>query len=91
MKKVNKKVIVFFLFFLVAFMPLAQADEYVLNDLINKLNINKTELKTNVFSRELNSYPENEINFKNISIKEHQEAEYGNDCACNFFNIAHFS
>jgi len=70
MKKVNKKVIVFFLFFLVAFMPLAQADEYVLNDLINKLNINKTELKTNVFSRELNSYPENEINFKNISINE---------------------
>ena len=54
MKKINKKVIVFFLFFLVAFMPLAQADEYVLNDLINKLNINKSELKTNLeglFSR----------------------------------------
>ena len=57
MKKINKWlkalaariVIVLFLFFLVIFMPLANADEYVLNDIVNELRVNKSELKNNEY------------------------------------------
>ncbi|MAG47450.1 hypothetical protein CL617_02495 [archaeon] len=72
MKNLSKRVIAVFMFFLVAFMPLAQADEYVINDIFNKLEINNSELNSNVFSRELSK--DIEVNFQDV-----KEIELGNN------------